>query len=351
MINTPYRRAPWSVRPGTHRAPITSSKNASAINVTWTNFKQFCELFASGRLNAYIGRLNLRSHFLDDSFEGGSDNAFQFNEHLEYLAGLPNVKYLRLADCSEHLPSFFTAIAYNFSGVTELELSYVFLGSFTDFLQLLDTLPLLGRLALSATFYKAEAGLDLGAQAPVYPVHTVPGRLEAVCLGNYPVLPLLHWLHSQPCIRRLAIGKLNAQGSLYRQVQQALASDLLHTLEHLVIFAQSGYLDSHTTPPSTLSESPAYINAVSCVLERIVLVVILREKYELDSFDWPRIAVQLAEMEGLQRVEFSVADHETWAARVIDEKLGPRKYMIEVRKWDDWQSARRWDYGLEIFDA
>ncbi|KAJ7668869.1 hypothetical protein B0H17DRAFT_1087306 [Mycena rosella] len=303
-------------------------QNAAAIHVHRMNFLRFCELLASQRLNGYIGRLNLESHIVDDRFDG--EDAFQFNVDLQRFTGLQNVKYLRLDYHHELLlPAFFTALAQNFSSVTELELSSFHFDSFTQLLQIHDTLPMLRRLALVA--------------------------LIDVVVNRVNMIHVMRWLPSHPCIRRLAIGQLYG-GHI------ALVSTVLRTLgpglEHLIVYdADITQLPdlSQTTGLRTLQITgilcyrdadlawlPALLSQLnSRVLERIVLVVELPSRADLDLLDWPRLAA----LEGVQRVEFSLSGHNKWATKVIEERLRTRRYALRVGSW-----KQRYQYGLGAFD-
>ncbi|KAJ7711286.1 hypothetical protein B0H14DRAFT_698567 [Mycena olivaceomarginata] len=213
-------------------------QNACTIHVDRRNFRQFCELLATQRLNIYIGRLHLKSHVIDERFAGGPNETFQFNDHLHLLAGLPSLKYL----CLEYhhdslLPGFFAAIAQNFAGVTDLEFSSMHFDAFSQFVEILDLLPCLRRVALNGVLWydvDSDSDSEEDATLPTY----MPGPLAdfvANCRFQH-MAPVLHWLRSQPSLRRLAI----AMGaSSYINPDTALVSDVLRalsgSLEHLIV--------------------------------------------------------------------------------------------------------------------
>ncbi|KAJ7148064.1 hypothetical protein C8R43DRAFT_522188 [Mycena crocata] len=123
---------------------------AATIRVNRHNFRQFCDLLWTQRLNPYIGRLHLKSHNIDDNFEPGGPDfggpTFQFNDDLQRLMGLPRIKSVRLEYHHDfkHAP-LFSALAENFAGITELELVSM---RFESFVHLLELLPLLRRVAV-----------------------------------------------------------------------------------------------------------------------------------------------------------------------------------------------------------
>ncbi|KAJ7479795.1 hypothetical protein FB451DRAFT_1449128 [Mycena latifolia] len=282
------------------------------------------------------------------------DDRFQFNDDLKHFTGLPNVKYLRL---EEHyiysLPTFFTALKQNFSGVTELELSSAYFESLAEILTVHAALPLLHRLALVKVSFDDES---VGLSPALY---TAPSRLVDVVVDCRLLSPALRWLPSNPCLRRLAIGKLR------RQDYFDLFSDVLRILgprlEHLIIFdAHSDALPdlSHITQlrvfeitsikclsqytSADLAWLPTLLSQLnSRVLERIVLIVDLASRASLDLLDWPRLAA----LEGVERVYFSVSINKNWARKAIDERLRARRYVLRVGQWKQW-----YQYGLGIFD-
>ncbi|KAJ7479707.1 hypothetical protein FB451DRAFT_1556564 [Mycena latifolia] len=329
-------------------------QNASTIRVHRQNFQRFCQLLASQRLNTYIGRLNLESHIIDESFDGVPDDTFQFNDHLACFTGLPNVKYLRLDYHHDYLlPGFFAGLAENFSGVTDLELSSIHFESFTQFLHVHASLPLLHRLALVAVIFFHE---DRDVSPALY---TAPSRLIDVVVDCSRIFPALRWLPSNPCIRRLAIGRLRqpAHFTLYTAALRALGPNL----EHLIIYDPSNTDMPDLSPATALrtlqitgircappfsSADLAWIPTLlsqlkSRVLERIVLVVQLPDRAGLDLLDWPRLAA----LEYVQLLEFSLSSHKKWAMKEIDERLRPRGYVLRVGQWE-----RGYEYGLGVFD-
>lgn len=216
-------------------------RNASTIRVHRGNFQQFCELLDSQRLNAYIGRLHLQSHLIDDEFS--EEPTFQFNYHLHHFIGLPSLKYLRLDYHHDSLlPEFFAALARNFASVTDLEFTSMHFDSFAQFVQIVDSLPLLRRIALDRVVWYDSISDSEDDDTPadhISPPTYRPGELTDVvadCLILNSGSPLLTWLASQPCIRRLAI----SIGRVHREAHTALFSDVLRTLgprlEHLIIY-------------------------------------------------------------------------------------------------------------------
>ncbi|KAJ6491414.1 hypothetical protein C8R47DRAFT_450253 [Mycena vitilis] len=341
-------------------------QNASTIHVHRGNLLRFCELLSTQRLNAYIGRLHLDSHLIDDRFDAESNpDRLQFSYDLHRFPGLPCLKYLRLNYHHDGLlPSFFSAISQNLSTITDLEFTSMHFNSFSQFLQIVDLLPLLRRVSLvGVLWYDDEGPSNSNDDAPT-PVYLATNVVDVVvaCAHTNPS-PTLRWLPFQRCIRRLSMGKLDSADS-------ALFSDALRVLgprlEHLIVH------DAHNIHVPDLSPATALhtfeINAIQCLLastpadlewvptllsrlksptlERIVLTVDLRERAELDLLDWAAIAKILAGISSLRLVEFSVSYHKNWAAKVIAERLSPRTYALRVRHWEG-----RYRYSLASFDS
>ncbi|KAJ7910525.1 hypothetical protein B0H13DRAFT_1615557 [Mycena leptocephala] len=171
-------------------------RNASTIRVHRGNFQQFCELLDSQRLNAYIGRLHLQSHLIDDEFFGGP--TFQFNYDLHHFIGLPSLKYLRLDYHHDSLlPEFFAALARNFASVTDLEFTSMHFDSFAQFVQIVDSLPLLRRIALDGVVWYDSISDSEDDDTPaddISPPTYRPGELTDVvadCLIHNSGFPLL----------------------------------------------------------------------------------------------------------------------------------------------------------------
>ncbi|KAJ7202669.1 hypothetical protein GGX14DRAFT_654035 [Mycena pura] len=297
--------------------------NAGTIHVGRNNFLQFCELFANHPLGACIGRLNLKSH-LSGHFKGGTDETFQFNEHLSRFTSLPRLKYLRLYYHYDDLrPSFYSALAQNFSSVTDLELSYMYFASFADVLRACSALPLLRRLALINVLWRGPSTSD----REMYPV-----------FGELPVVDLVvdycyvddalfcQWLASQPSIRRLALGRESSAA-----LSAAILIPLCRTSHLPPLFIRSNFLPVSDAVKLPVSLIPALLERLrSRVIQRIVIFAGLRNPVDLDRLDWQRIASLLAGLESLRRVEFYFSAHETWALAAIDEKLRPRAYALRV---------------------
>ncbi|KAJ7113040.1 hypothetical protein C8R44DRAFT_882074 [Mycena epipterygia] len=336
-------------------------QNAGTIYVHRKNLVQVFQLLASQRLSAYIGRLNLESHVIGDYFDDGPNEMFQFNDDLQRFTGLPNLKYLRLYYHHDHLlATFIDALAQNFSSITDLELNSIHFESFAQFLQISDGLPHLRRLALVAVLWHDEDSDSTEDEALRRGTYTSLDNLVDVVLDSFGTTEVLLWLAHQPCIRRLAIGRL------HRQSYVSLLSDVLRALgpclEHLNIYTldDDHSLDlSHTTALRTLqitgilldtaavARLPTLLSQLSSpVLQRIVLVVNLPARAGLDLLDFSRIAEVLAGMAGLRRLVFSLSAHRNWAAKTIGEKLGTRAYVLRVD-----QLPRRYQYGLSVFDV
>ncbi|KAJ7766773.1 hypothetical protein B0H16DRAFT_1686992 [Mycena metata] len=337
-------------------------QTASTIHVHRDNFQQFCELLTTQRLNIYIGHLRLKTHVIDGRFDGGA--TFQFNHDLHRFAGLPSLKYLRLEGHRDNLfPEFFAAFAQNFQSVTDLELISMFFDSFEQFLEIVDSLPLLCRLAvdgvLSALFPEDEG-------TPTSPTYSQQKKLiDVVALCNR-MPDVLAWLPFQSNIRRLAI----SIAPWYREAHTPLLSNVFRMLgpqlEHLILH------DTDTSHPLDLSANTALhtleIIGIEClwattqshlewvpallsqlrspVLRRLALVVHLEDHRGVDLFDWPRIAESLAQINSLAQVKISVSNHKKRAAEAIAKYLQPRSYALQVVPWE-----RRYQYSLRSFDS
>ncbi|KAJ7487354.1 hypothetical protein B0H11DRAFT_1116695 [Mycena galericulata] len=341
-------------------------RNAAIIRVDRHKFLPFCHLLATQRLNAYIGCLDLESHVIDEVFEdeisdGGPHVTLQFNEHLGRLRGLTHLKYLRLHYHHDSVsPSFFSALAENFSSVTDLELSSVHFDSFKQFTQVRNALPLLRRLSLvSVIWYNAESDTEDEVETHSY---DEPGNLVEVVLQNCLRTSIFTWLASNPLIRRLQVGRMR------HRVHVPLLSDILRKLgpclQHLVVH-DSDHLHlldlSHSTALRTFQITdivcstsrilpelpwvPALLSQLhSRTLERIVLVLELRDRGILPLLNWQRIAELLDGMApNLQSVAFSLSSHVNWASKFIDEQLSPRTYALRVDQWE-----RRYQYALSV---
>ncbi|KAJ7669232.1 hypothetical protein DFH06DRAFT_1321262 [Mycena polygramma] len=343
-------------------------QNASTIHVHRGNLLRFCELLSTQRLNSYIGRLHLDSHLLDDRFaaEGPNADIFQFNSDLHRFTGLPCLKYLRLDYHHDGLlPPFFAAVAQNFPTLTDLEFTSMHFNSFSQFLQIMDSLPLLRRLSLAGVvWYDHNGRFESNDNPPTTMPYLSTNLVDVVAAcGHHDMIATLLWLPFQPCIRRLVIGKLNS-------AESALFSDALRVLgpglEHLIVHGAASTHVPDLSPATALrtfeitdiqclpTSNPADLEWVSTLLsqlksptlERIVLIVDLRERAGLDLLDWPRIAELLAGISSLRRVEFSLSYHKNWAAKAIAERLSPRTYALRVRHWEG-----RYRYSLASFDS
>ncbi|KAF7368790.1 hypothetical protein MVEN_00204100 [Mycena venus] len=348
-------------------------QNACTIHVHRRNFQEFCELLAGQRLNAYIGRLHLESHIIDEECDGRPDETFQFNEHLKCLSGLPHLKYLHLDYHHDSiLPEFLAAFTQNFASITDLEFTSMHFNSFTQFVQVVDSLPLLRRVTLDdVSFYDCRSDSDsdnsdiLEENIP-RPTYTPTALTDVVASCNYEAtVPVLWWLLSQPLIRRLAI----SIDQRYREEHTVLLSNALNTLgprlEHLILKdADNSHLPdlSHTTGLHTFQ-----ITGIQCLqtstsvdlewvpmllsqlhspgVQRIVFVVDLRDRAGLDLLDWPRIRNILAGLSSLQHVQFFLSAHKKWAMKAIAEHLLPRVYALQVE-----QLVGRYRYSLSLFD-
>ncbi|KAF8218049.1 hypothetical protein K438DRAFT_1747287 [Mycena galopus ATCC 62051] len=359
------------------RAWSTSSRyqlfqNACTIRVHRGNFREFCELLASQRLNDYIGRLHLQSHLIQELSEGrvfewGPNERFQFNHHLQRLSCLPRLKYLLLDYHHDDVhPEFLNALANNFATVTELEFTSMHFTSFAQFVQMVDSLPLLRRVTLDGVLFydcRYHNNPEDDNPEPTF----MPGNLTDVVAncGYDSTAPVLSWLLSQPLIRRLAVS-IEQQ---HREEHTALLSDVLRALgprlEYLVLkdadnthlpdlsqttglhaFRITGIRCLRTSSSADLEWVLALISELhSPNLQRIVFVVDLRERTGLDLFDWPRIRELFARLSSLRRVSFHLSGHSKWASKAIAEHLAPRAYTLRVA-----QLVGRYQYSLNLFE-
>ncbi|KAJ7199703.1 hypothetical protein GGX14DRAFT_467860, partial [Mycena pura] len=340
-------------------------QNAGTIHVDGKKNLQFCELLANHPLATCIARLNLESHVIDDRFEGGPDETFQFNEleHFSRFTGLPRLKYLRLDyhHGDELLPSFYSALAQNFSSVTDLELHSMHFTSFADVLRACRALPLLRRLALISVVFRGPSTFD----REMYPVLGELVDLVVDCPYDLDNALFCQWLASQSSICRLALGMLPDRESIAAPLSAAMCA-VGPCLEHLIIHEldttplpdfspaiairtlEITGIRCHEAPGST---DPAFIPALlaqirSRVIQRIAIVVRLDTRADLDRLDWQRIAPLLAGLESLRRVEFYLSAHKKWALAAIDEKLRPRAYGLRVENFEG-----RHRYSLGRFDC
>ncbi|KAJ7766776.1 hypothetical protein B0H16DRAFT_1522448 [Mycena metata] len=334
----------WSVATRYHLFQHTT------IRLNRKNFQQFCELLATQRLNVYIARLQLETH----------DRTLQFNHDLHRLTGLPSLKYLRLEFRQNNLlPQFFTACAANFQSVTDLELFRMYFDSFGQFMHLLDTLPLLRRLSVTAV----NISSDPNHEDTWISTSSRPPNLVDFAV-SYDVMPgLLSWLPSQTTIRRLAIWSARRNRDSDTPLLSTVLSTLGPHLEHLILSDTdiSHPLDlSHCTalrtfeltgvrvlPDNTgadLEWLPTLLSSLnSPALRRIVLVVYFRSTAALDCINWPRIAKILEDHRSIQQVEIALSPQSLdWAAPLIAERFHPRHYVLRVK-------VRGRQYSLKAF--
>ncbi|KAJ7901044.1 hypothetical protein B0H14DRAFT_3852252 [Mycena olivaceomarginata] len=293
---------------------------------------------------------------------------FQFNDHLHLLAGLPSLKYLSFEYHHDSLlPGFFAAVAQNFASVTDLEFSSMHFDAFAQFVEILDLLPCLRRVALNGVlWYDVDSDSDSEEDAPL-PTY-MPGPLADFVANCHfqQMAPVLHWLRSQPSLRRLAI----AMGaSSYINPDTALVSDTLRTLrgslEHLILcdaprafvpdlscltMLRTLEIAGIQPLPHNSRDDFQWVLALlsllnSPVLQRIVLVIRLQDRAGLDLLDWPRLTEILGGIRSLRRVDFYLSSHKNWAAQVITERLGPRTYVLRVN-----QLEGQYEYSLGMFD-
>ncbi|KAJ7711295.1 hypothetical protein B0H14DRAFT_3639908 [Mycena olivaceomarginata] len=351
-----------------HFEQISSVPNACTIHVDCHNFRQFCELLATQRLNIYIGRLHLKSHVIDERFAGGPNETSQFNDHLHLLTGLPSLKYLSFEYHHDSLlPGFFAAIAQNFASVTDPEFSSMHFDAFSQFVEILNLLTCLRCVALNGVLWydvDSDSDSEEDATLPTY----MPGSLAdfvANCRFQQ-MAPVLHWLPSQPSIHRLAI----AMGALsYINLNTALVSDVLRTLsgslKHLIVcdgprtfvpdlscltvlrtLEIAGIQPLPHNSCDDFQWVPALLSLLnSPVLQCIVLATRLQDRAGLDLLDWPRLAEILGSIRSLRWVDFYLLSHKNWAAQVISERLGPCMYVLRVN-----QLEGQYEYSLGMFD-
>ncbi|KAJ6480119.1 hypothetical protein C8R45DRAFT_1076303 [Mycena sanguinolenta] len=340
-------------------------QNACTIRVHHGNFREFCELLACQRLNAYIGRLHLQSHLIHET---APDEGFQFNQHLSRLGRLPHLRYLHLDYHHDDVHAeFLAALTQNFPSINEIEFTSMHFTSFTQFVHIMDSLNLLRRISLDRVlFYDrryGENGENLGGTAPSY----MPSNLTDVVAhcGYDATAPVLLWLLSQPYVRRLAV----AIEPQRREEHTALLSDILRMLgsrlEHLIIkdadnthlpdlslttglhtFTISGIQCLQTNTSVDLDWVSTLLSQVhSPDLKCVVFVVDLRERRGLDLLDWARIREFLAQQRSLRRVQFYLSAHKKWATPTIADRLSPRAYALRVG-----QLEGRYRYSLDMFD-
>ncbi|KAJ7766794.1 hypothetical protein B0H16DRAFT_1412712 [Mycena metata] len=323
----------WSVASRYHLFQHTT------IRLDRENFQQFCELLATQRLNVYIARLRLKTH----------DRTFQFNHNLHSLTGLPSLKYLRL-EFQQHdfLPQFFTACAANFQSVTDLELFRMYFDSFGQFMHLLDTLPLLRRLSVTAVKILSDPNHEDAR------ISSRPPNLVDLAADCSEMPGLLSWLPFQSTIRRLAIWSARRNRDSDTPLLSTVLSTLGPHLEHLILSDTdiSHPLDlSHCTALRTFELSgvrvlsdntgadlewlPTLLSSLnSPALRRIVLVAYFRSTAALDCINWPRIAKILEDHRSIQQVEIALSPQSLdWATPLITERFHPRNYVLRVKGW------------------
>ncbi|KAF7377956.1 hypothetical protein MSAN_00219500 [Mycena sanguinolenta] len=282
----------------------------------------------------------------------------------------PHLRYLHLDYHHDDVhPEFLAALTQNFPSLTELEFTSMHFTSFAQFVQIMESLPLLRRISLDKVlFYDRRYGEngenpeDDGPE-PSY----MPSNLTDVVAhcGYDATAPVLSWLRSQPCTRRLAV----AIEPYRREEHTTLLSEILRMLgsrlEHLIIknadnihlpdlslttglltFAMSGIQCLQTSTSLDLDWVPTLLSQIhSPGLKRIVFVVDLRERTGLDLLDWTRIREFLAQQRSLRRVQFYLSAHKKWATQAIAARLSPRAYALRVG-----QLEGRYRYSLDMFD-
>ncbi|KAJ7244402.1 hypothetical protein B0H12DRAFT_1220966 [Mycena haematopus] len=348
-------------------------QNACTIRVHRENFQDFCELLAGQRLNDYIGRLHLQSHHIHEFemsqgtlIKYGPNDSFQFNQHLTRIGRLPRLQSLHLDYHHDDIyPELLAALAQNFASIRELEFTSMHFTSFTQFVQLVGSLPLLRRISLDRVlFYDRRYGQNPEDDIPK-PSYIPSNITDLVAHCGYDsTAPVLSWLSAQPFIRRLAV----AIEQQCREEHTALLSDTLRILgprlEHLSIkdtdsthlpdlslttglhtFQISGIQCLQTSTSVDLEWVPTLLSQVhSPGLQRIVFVVDLRERKGLDLLDWSRIREFLAKQSSLRHVQFYLSAHKRWAVQAIAERLTPRAYGLRVG-----QLEGRYRYSLDMF--
>ncbi|KAK7052504.1 hypothetical protein R3P38DRAFT_2502577 [Favolaschia claudopus] len=341
----------------------------TTIHIDVDNFRKFCELLASQRLNAYLGRLHLESHIIDDRFVGGPEDAFQFNQDLGRLAGLPNLQFLRLEYHHDELIHEFPAVLANsFTSITDLEFVSFWFSTFDQFVEIVESLPLLCRVSLDEIgWYDLPDNDEDLVSDPSRPTYGC-GNLRDVVLrcGFHSPVPVLLWLPFQMRITRLtlALGPWQSMAHL----EGPLLTRSLHSfgsqLEHMIFGSPSGYVPDlsqakqlHTLelteiPCTNLSMAsdcewvPTLLSQIhSPLLRRIVFVIDLGRRENLDFLNWPRIHEQLTRLSSLRFVEFALPSHKHWATIAISERLDPRQYSLQVRQLDG-----PYKYSLGMFN-
>ncbi|KAJ6480132.1 hypothetical protein C8R45DRAFT_1154928 [Mycena sanguinolenta] len=368
-------------------------QNASIIRVHRRNFKSFCKLLASQRLNAYIGRLHLRSHFEDEHPSNGN---FQFNEHFKCLPRLPRLKYLRLEYHYKDLhPEFSAALAQNFANVTDLELDSMSFDSFPQFVQFVNTLPMLRRISLNEVSWTDSPPEQTSTDDTPHAVR-IHGNLTdvvAIC-GNGTAVPTLSFIPSQPFIRRLAVSIESFGRVEHMPLLSAALRALGPRLEHFILdlrhydavyesrecphfvltfffLVNNSVPDlSHTTGLHTFKISGircdwshksvdlewvttllSLLPGRSSRLERIVFIVDLCQRRGLDFLEWPSIRNRLARQSSLRQVLFLLSGDIKWATQAITMRLRPKLYTYTLRVVHyQLQSQRQYRYSLDMFD-
>ncbi|KAJ7711293.1 hypothetical protein B0H14DRAFT_3021111 [Mycena olivaceomarginata] len=274
-------------------------QNACTIHVDRRNFRQFCELLATQRLNIYIGRLHLKSHVIDERFAGGPNETFQFNDHLHLLAGLPSLKYLFLEYHHDSLlPGFFVSIAQNFASVTDLAHGF-------------------------------RCQLSLSAHGPSIALAALPAFYPPS--GNCNGRVVLHQSGHHICLRC----SVNVK-------RKSRALDCF-----------SGPLVPHRAPhtrnrwhPTSATQQPRQLSMGPCApLPPKFPCTAAHNHAGLDLLDWLRLAEILGGICSLRRVNFYLSSHKNWATQVIAERLGPRTYALRVN-----QLEGQYEYSLGMFD-
>ncbi|KAJ7069591.1 hypothetical protein C8F01DRAFT_1113311, partial [Mycena amicta] len=316
-------------------------RNSSTLYVYRANLRSFLEMHASGRLNPYIGRLNLESHVIDERSVQGEDT-FQFNHDLSRFTRLSALSYLRLHYHHDDVaPSFFSAIAQNFSSITELELSSVHINSFA-------------RVYLRGDQEQQEALTE----TTTYPV--LDHLADFIIDCNWRIDHILRWLAAQPSIRLVAIEKLSTPSEMHLFTEAIRA--IGPRLEHLILgrtltvpdlscavrlrvleLRQIAFKDQPTRFPP---KDPNYVSQVLApilvresppiTIQHIGLTLYNVYPSDIHELSWERIAPLLAGATSLQRVQIDVSSHKRVVERVVcDEKLPPpRPYSLKVQNLD-----------------
>ncbi|KAJ6589340.1 hypothetical protein B0H19DRAFT_1367723 [Mycena capillaripes] len=265
---------------------------------------------------------------------------FQFNYDLHRLSGLPCLKYLRLDYHHDSLlPAFFIALAQNFPSITDLEFTSMHFDSFNQFVQIVESLPLLRRVALAQVQWydnspdSDDSESEDNSLIPVYMASNFVDVVADCGMDSHCMDPVLLWLPSQLNIRRLAIGRLNhgAHTAPFSDVLRALGL----RLEHLIIHDVDG------------AHSPDLSHAIALHTFEITGILCLPASTGAD-FEWvPTLLSQLPlralqcivlvidlRLGSLRRVEVSVSGHKNWAIKAIAEHLKPRAFALRVRQWE-----------------